>query len=132
MSDQEHGSDAAHVPDLPTLIRERLDRGTTLQALEDASGGQVKAARWSTLSSGSRLKEFPEPRTLAAIARALSLTEGAVVIATARALGLDMEHRGPVLSDRIPSSADLLPVPVQSAIVNLVARLGDEWPDSRG
>lgn len=116
------------VPDLPTLIRERIDQGVTLQALEDATGGEVKVARWSSLSKGKRLNEFPEPRTLAAIARALGITDSAVVIATARFLGLDMNRRGPLLGERVPSSADRLPLAVQSAIVNLIANLGDQWP----
>lgn len=129
LSRNQAADDAESVSDLPSLIRERIDRGASLEALATASGGAIGGTRWSTLSRGEKFNQFPDVKTLRGVARALNLTEATVVLSAAQYLGMDMGSRRPTLGDRIPSDADKLPRAVQAAIVNLVVSLIDEMVD---
>lgn len=120
MSRKKQADDAFDVPDLPTLIQDKLDRGATLQSLQAASGDVVKYQRWGQLAKGKRLLNFPEPATISAIAKALGITETAAVIATAKSLGMDVSRRGSYFGQRLPASADQLPEPVQNSLIALI------------
>lgn len=117
--------DPFDVPDLPSLIRDKLSHGATLHSLEAASNKVVSYQRWGQLSRGERLKNFPEPTSIAAIAQALGITETVAVIATARALGMNVSRRGSAFGQRMPAIADAIPSSIQSTLLHLMEQLGE-------
>lgn len=120
MSLRSASDDPFDVPDLPSLIRDKLSAGATLQSLEVASGGVVKYQRWGQLSRGERLSEFPRPDSLVAMAKALGQTETMIVIAAARSLGMQVDRRGTAFGQRISAGADQIPRRVRSALLHLI------------
>ncbi|WP_157932309.1 hypothetical protein [Mycobacteroides abscessus] len=83
------GLDSLSVPPLAEFIRiEKGRTGVSYRELEARSDSIISAQRWQQLGTGVRMKEFPEPATLKAMAAALRVDVTQVVLASARSLGL--------------------------------------------
>jgi transcriptional regulator with XRE-family HTH domain len=109
------------VPTLEELISTRkAERGWSYAALADRAGGVLSAQRWQQLGTGVRIKEFPEPATLRAMAEALDMNISAVVLSAARSTGLEVKNELPILAQQLPASANSLEPDVRNAIVALV------------
>lgn len=112
-------------PTLPGMTLQELiaackgDR--SYDQLEAAGGGSPSSKRWQQIATKVD-RNFPDPPTIRAIARALAVTETTVVLAAARSLGLTI----PVadanrLAELLPPSAARL-TPMQVAAVRQVVR----------
>lgn len=113
---------ASDVPTLDELIAERKRlRGFSYTDLENRAGSVISRQRWQQLGTGVRIKEFPEPATLEAMAKALDVDVAEVVLAAARSIGLDVKRGAHSdLAARLPSTADRLTEVQRDAIVTLV------------
>lgn len=92
----------------------------TYRALEADTGGIVKSQRWNQLANGQRINEFPEPRTIAAMADALGVDAEVVLVAFARNLGLDVGRRRSRFSDLLPPMVDKLSDRQQGAVLSVI------------
>lgn len=78
-------------PQGPTLAQLILDRkgGRSFERLSEDCGGTPAGRRLQQLASESRpMKNFPDPDTIAAMARGLGVSTTEVVLASARSLGV--------------------------------------------
>jgi hypothetical protein len=112
-----HGDD---VLTLQALIRARMDdTGRTYADLSYQSGGSLTKGRWQQLGTG-RIRAFPEPPTLIAIAEVLEVDVTAVVLAAAQSLGIDARRRGPDLAQLLPAGTDRLSERMRDAILAII------------
>lgn len=109
---------------LPDLIRS-LKGDRTYKELEAESGGVIKAQRWNQFANGERLNEFPEPRTLEAIADTLPCQLDVVLFACSRSVGLDVHNRQSRFVDMLPPSVDALSERSKSALLNMARTLSE-------
>lgn len=87
------GLDSLSVPTLAEFIKiEKGRTGVSYRELEARSNSTISAQRWQQLGTGVRMKEFPEPTTLEAMATALNVDVTKLVLASARSLGLDVRE----------------------------------------
>lgn len=87
------GLDSRSVPTLAEFIKiEKGRTGVSYRELEARSNSTISAQRWQQLGTGVRMKEFPEPTTLEAMATALNVDVTKLVLASARSLGLDVRE----------------------------------------
>jgi hypothetical protein len=112
----------SHVPTLDELISERKQlRGFSYADLENRAGGVIRRQRWQQLGTSVRIKEFPEPATIQAMATALDVDVAVVVLAAARSIGLDVKRGAQSdLAAMLPYSASQLSTVQRDAIVTLV------------
>lgn len=121
MTDQHLTDDGEPVVTLQDLIRARIDeRGWTYADLARRSGDQLSRGRWQQISTGNRLRAFPEPASLEAIAAALEVDVTTVLLATARSVGLDARMSGPELAHLLPAGTDLISDQMRDAILTLI------------
>lgn len=66
------------------------------------------------------IKNFPDPGTIAALARGLRVTQGVVVLAAAESLGLDVRTSMPRLVELLPAVTSQLTEQQAAAIAHLV------------
>ncbi|WP_336794238.1 hypothetical protein [Gordonia malaquae] len=101
--------------------QQKAARGLSYRMLQERAGDVITAARWQQLGTGTRLKEFPEPATLEAMATALDVHITEVVLAAARSIGLNVT-RGATsdLAAMLPPSAASLTVEQRDAVLTLV------------
>lgn len=112
---------SSSVPTLEELISSRKSEyGWSYATLAERGGGVLSAQRWQQLGTGVRIKEFPEPSTLKAMAEALDVDISVVVLAAARSTGLDVKNDMSILAQQLPSSAADLEPDTRNAIVALV------------
>ncbi|PJE23635.1 MAG: hypothetical protein CK431_10285 [Mycobacterium sp.] len=109
---------------LQDLIR-TLKGDRTYAGLEEASGGVVKAQRWNQIVNGIRISEFPEPRTINAMARALNVNVEVIVLAFARAVGLDVQRHRSVFADLLPPMVNNLTDKQRDALLGIVRSMND-------
>jgi hypothetical protein len=112
---------------LQDLIR-TLKGDRTYLGLEEASGGVVKAQRWNQIVNGIRISEFPEPRTIEAMSKALNVNVEVLVLAFARAVGLDVQRHRSMFADLLPPMVDKLTDADRDYILNTVRFLADKVP----
>jgi hypothetical protein len=125
--------DDADVPTLAQLISEsKTDIGLSYDQLAARTGYVVTRQRFQQLGTSKRLKEFPEPATLAAVAEALKLDVALVVLATAKSIGLsvDMGSRSD-LGMMLPSAARNLTRDQRNALLSLVRSIVAEDSGAR-
>jgi hypothetical protein len=103
--------------ELRELIQERK-RGRSYFQLEVDGGHVLKAARWHQIATG-QLRDFPAPRSVAAMANALGVSQETVILAAAKSLGLETRPRS-VLAELLPDTAAELPDACVSAILDLI------------
>jgi transcriptional regulator with XRE-family HTH domain len=110
------------VPTLSELIQERRQlRGFSYADLENRAGAVITRQRWQQLGTGVRIKEFPEPATIEAMATALDVDVAVIVLSAARSIGLDVKRGAQSdLAAMLPHSAKDLSVVQRDAIVTLV------------
>lgn len=121
LTDQQSHRDGDRVPTLQELVRSRTDeRGWSYGELSARSGGRISKARFGQLGAGRRLREFPEPSTIEALADALEIDVTSVILAVARSLGLDVRRRGPDLAHLLPAGTDRLSPAMRDAILAFV------------
>lgn len=123
--------DAFSVPTLAELITEqKRQRGFSYRDLEVRADSVITHQRWQQLGSGTRVKEFSEPPTIRAMARALDVDEALVVLAMAKSIGLDVEVGGAQseLARMLPGSTRALTAEQRNAIVGMV-RAMTQSPD---
>ncbi|AOZ64374.1 LamD-like protein [Mycobacterium phage Marcoliusprime] len=104
-----------HITDL--ILARKNDR--SYRQLEAASGGIVKAQRWNQIANGLRVVEFPEPRTIEAIAQALDVPVSTVLLSFGEALGLAVDSPSSFAA-LIPPSADKLTPDQQHAVLAVI------------
>lgn len=97
----------------------------TYAGLEEASGGVVKAQRWNQITNGIRVSEFPEPRTIEAMAVALNVGVDVLVFAFARAVGLDVQRNQSGFADLLPPMVNELTDRDQHAVLSVIRALGE-------
>lgn len=78
------------------------------------------AQRWQQLGTGVRIKEFPEPATIQAMADALEVDVASVVLAAAASIGLPVERRQSELAAMLPSNADDLTEEQRDAVLAVI------------
>lgn len=121
MTDDAEDSDRDDVLTLQDLIRVRRDeRGWSYSDLERRADHQVKKNRWQQLGSGYRIKEFPEPASIEAMAQALEVDVTTVVLASAQSIGLNARRHGPALAHLLPAGTDLMTDGMRDAILTLI------------
>lgn len=115
-------ADDSGVPTLAELITEqKAFRGYSYRTLEARADSVITAQRWQQLGTGVRIKEFPEPATLQAMANALGVDVTAVVMAAARSIGLPVRRVAESdLAAMLPQSASLLTTDQRDAILAVV------------
>lgn len=86
---------------LPDLIR-AMKGDRTYHDLAAASGGSPGAKRWEQMVN-TPLKGFPDPATIATIARALGVTQDTVVRACCESLGIQVQGSGSLLVSMVSS-----------------------------
>ncbi|TDH57518.1 hypothetical protein E2F47_01740 [Mycobacterium eburneum] len=121
------------MPNLAQLITEqRRIRGFSYRDLEARAFSVITHQRWQQLGSGSRVKEFSEPATLRAMARALDVDEALVVLSMAKSIGLNVESGGSqsALARMLPNSARYLTAGQRHAIVGLIRSIAEPEPFS--
>ena len=91
--------------DLARLI-EANKRGRSYRKLADDCGGKPTHQRLQQLGSGA-VKEWMEPDNISGLARGLSVTERAVVLALAESMGLSVGSHE-MLEMHLPSNTDRL------------------------
>ena len=74
--------------------------------LARAAGGAPGRQRWQQLASNVALKNFPDPESIRAIARALGVTQRAVVDAAAESLGLEVRRSRSRFEELLPDGVD--------------------------
>lgn len=114
--------DDSGVPTLAQLIADRkTQRGLSYGDLESRAGFVISRQRWQQLGTNLRVKEFPEPATLEAMAAALEVDVALIVLATARSIGLPVESGAQSdLARMLPSSARHLTVEQRDAVLAVV------------
>lgn len=136
-----HLADNSSVPTLANLITNRKrDRGLSYAELAAKTDYVVTRQRFQQLATSVRMKEFPEPATLAAIAAALEVDVALVVLATAESIGLSVDMgMSSELALMLPASAKRLTIDQRNALLALVRSIvavdpvaGNEPEDSRG
>lgn len=130
-----HGevSQSQIVPTLADLIQaRRADRGWSYRVLADRASHVFTAQRWQQLGTGVRIKEFPEPATIQAMADALEVDVASVVLAAAASIGLPVERRQSELAAMLPSTADALTEEQRDAVLAVIrAMTPKETKDGR-
>ena len=97
----------------------------TYAGLEAASGGVVRAQRFHQIANGVKLNEFPEPRTLSAMALALNCSVETVLFSYARALGLGVSRQQSTFANMLPPMADDLTDRQQAAVLGVIRAMND-------
>lgn len=112
---------------LADLIRDEMDRGTSLRQIAVRAGDAGLRTRFSyLLNADEGLTEMPKPGTLAGLALALRVPVKVVVLAAAQACGLDVEGaEGSALLTLLPAEAQWLDDSDVDLVRALVRTLGD-------
>ncbi|GAA3221249.1 hypothetical protein GCM10017691_06150 [Pseudonocardia petroleophila] len=106
---------------LSALIRSRMvEHGWSYTDLENRSGHALTRGRWQQLGSGTPQKRFPDPASLSVIATVLDVDVTTVVLAAARAVGLDVRTQGSALAALLPEGTERLPDVMRDAILTLI------------
>jgi len=109
---------------LPELIRS-LKGDRTYKELEAQSRGVIKSQRWNQFANGERVNEFPEPRTLEAMAETLPCDIEVLILACARTVGIDVHRRQSRFVDMLPPSIDELSERSKSALLTMARTLSE-------
>jgi transcriptional regulator with XRE-family HTH domain len=96
------------------------ERGWSYADLARRSGHALTRGRWQQLGSGAPSKKFPDPASLSAIAQVLEVDITAVVLAAARAVGLDARLEGSSLANYLPAGTSDLSDRMRDAILQLI------------
>lgn len=96
------------------------ERGWSYADLERRTEHRLTKSRLQQLGSGIRMREFPEPSSIALLADALEVEVTTVVLAAAQSVGLDARRRGPDLAHLLPSGTDRLSPEMQAAILTMI------------
>lgn len=108
-------------PTLHHLVRSRIEeRGWSYSDLERRSGHALSRGRWQQLGSGTPQRKFPDPASLVVIAEVLEIDITTVVLASARAVGLDARLQDTDLARLLPPGTDRLSARMRDAILALV------------
>ncbi|MBW0117638.1 hypothetical protein [Pseudonocardia abyssalis] len=119
---------------LNQLIRNRMaEHGWSYTDLENRSAHALTRGRWQQLGSGTPQKRFPDPASLTVIATVLDVDITTVVLAAARAVGLDVRSQASALAALLPEGTERLPDVMRDAILALVrAAVADSAQDRDG
>lgn len=134
MTDQQSPPEADEVLTLQQLILARKhETGWDYGDMARRTAGRVTQNRLNQLGNGRRLREFPEPATLEALAEALDVDLTTVVLAAASSLygPRKIRARGPVFAHLLPAGVDDLPVAMRDAAL-AVLRAGVAMLDQEG
>lgn len=108
------------------ILTMRGDR--TYRTLEADSDGVVKSQRWNQLANRQRVSEFPEPRTIEAMAYALNVSVEVVLLAFARSLGLEVGRQRSRFADLLPPMADKLTEKQKDAVLAVIRAMIEPGP----
>lgn len=120
--------DNSNVPTLAQLITDsKTDSGLSYDQLAARTDYVVTRQRFQQLGTSTRLKEFPEPATLAAVAEALKVDVALVVLATAKSIGLSVDTGSQSdLGRMLPAAARNLTRDQRNALLSLVRSIVTE------
>jgi hypothetical protein len=120
-------------PTLQQLIRSRMDsQEWSYSDLERRSGQALSRGRWQQLGSGVQQKKFPDPASLLVIAQVIEIDITTVVLAAARAVGLDVTPTGGDLAHLLPAGTDRLSGRMREAILMVIRAGVAESSDEHG
>lgn len=106
-----------------------LARGSrTYAQLQRDSGDVVKAQRWNQIYNGIRTSEFPNVKTIAAMAEALHVDAEVVLLAWARSVGLTIRSRRSAFADLLPEGIEHLSATERQAILDLIRSMAKRQP----
>lgn len=101
------------------LIRGALHEGRSVRDLERDSEYRVKFQTFQELSNHPP-RQFPkEVKTITGMAKALHVTETAVVLAYAQGLGVPIDGLNNTFALRLPAGVAAIEPEMQSAIINM-------------
>ena len=106
--------------DLPSLIR-ATERGS-LSTLSRLADGEISKQQWGEYANG-KFSNFPRPASIAAMARALGVTERTVLLAIAETLGLAVTDDQPLLVSMLPTEVRHLSDDAITSILQFVRLL---------
>jgi len=113
--------DPGSTPTLRSLIRARMsERGWSYADLERESGRALSRGRWQQLGSAAAQQKFPNPDSLKIIADVLQIDVSSVVLAAARAVGLDVPAPGSEFANLLPAGTERLSGPMRHALLTLI------------
>lgn len=112
---------------LAELIFERKGADSYNQ-LAARTGNAISSPRLQQLAT-QPIKNFPDPPSIEAIAKALGVDIAAVVLACAESLGLRISRYGTRLGQMLPARVDDLPHNHQEVILNVARALVEALPD---
>ena len=88
----------------------------------------MEAQRWNQITNRIRVSEFPQARTIKAMAQALNVSVDVLVTAFARAVGLDMQRNRSAFADLLPPRVDKLTDKQPSALPSIVRSINAAVP----
>lgn len=113
--------DGENVLTLAELIAARTDeRRWSRRTLAARGDDATTFQNWSKLARGDRLKRFPEPATLEALAKGLGVSITTVVLGAARQVGHDVQQRGSDFAALLPAGIDEIPREMRDALLGLM------------
>lgn len=123
VEDTRGGGESHDVPDIAALLIAYRDRtGQSYDDMERRTGDVIKSARLHNMVREPQ-RNFPEPRTLEALASLLQLPVATVVLAFARTLGLPVTDRSTRLAQSLPPGTDELTDEDRDAILAVTRQL---------
>lgn len=115
--------DPPDVPDIAQLLIAYRDRtGESYETMAKRIGDAISDGRLHQLAT-KPLKNFPEPRTVIALADLLGLSVSRVVLSLAVSLGIPVREYASALVNSLPPGTDNLTDRDQAAIVAVVRQL---------
>lgn len=125
---RQSGADDAAVPTISALIEGyRTRTGASYEKIAEAAGTTKQTIH---NAAHRRLKEWPEPTTLAGMAKALGHDITTIVLGYARELGLDVTREISGLAALLPPGATQLTARQQGAILSVVGAMLSPVEDS--
>lgn len=112
-------ADHSQVLTLGELILDRRG-GRTYRQLEADSDGVVKSQRWEHMANNVRVDGFPRPQTIEAIAKVLDVDVQAVILSTAKTLGLPVRRQPSLLATLLPPDTDNLTLEQRNAVIMVI------------
>lgn len=104
------------MPTIGALLTDRIGSGSASQAAREMG----KTPQWVLDLMRNKIKEFAEPNTIPVLARFLNVSQTVVVLAYAKALGLNVSLRTGPIASLLPPEIELLDKRQLAVLRNLI------------